>query len=72
MENADNVFLLRCFLKYTVLRLFTSYINMCAQTAGVAIDGDNPLHVSWIMKKAEERAEEYGITGITYRLTQGT
>ncbi|XP_025106468.1 LOW QUALITY PROTEIN: NEDD8-activating enzyme E1 catalytic subunit-like [Pomacea canaliculata] len=39
--------------------------------AGVAIDGDNPLHVSWIMKKAEERAEEYGITGITYRLTQG-
>lgn len=38
---------------------------------GVHIDGDNPDHVSWIYKKARERANEYHIQGVTYRLTQG-
>ncbi|XP_053377136.1 NEDD8-activating enzyme E1 catalytic subunit-like [Mercenaria mercenaria] len=38
---------------------------------GVAIDGDDPKHVKWIMEKSVERANEFNITGITYRLTQG-
>jgi len=35
------------------------------------IDGDDPTHISWIFERARERAEEYGIQGVTYRLTQG-
>jgi len=35
------------------------------------IDGDDPAHISWIYEKALERAVEYGIQGVTYRLTQG-
>ena len=38
---------------------------------GVAIDGDDPAHIKWIHEKALARAEEYGIQGVTYRLTQG-
>jgi len=37
----------------------------------VSIDGDDPAHISWIYERARERAEEYGIQGVTYRLTQG-
>ena len=36
-----------------------------------AIDGDDPSHITWIFEKAMERAAQYGIRGITYRLTQG-
>ncbi|KAK3765224.1 hypothetical protein RRG08_051848 [Elysia crispata] len=39
--------------------------------AGVAIDGDDPKHIQWILEKSQERANEYNISGITYRLTQG-
>lgn len=39
--------------------------------AGVAIDGDDPEHVQWIHEKSLERAREYNIQGVTYRLTQG-
>ncbi|MPC26952.1 NEDD8-activating enzyme E1 catalytic subunit [Portunus trituberculatus] len=35
------------------------------------IDGDDPHHLSWIFEKAQKRAAEFGITGVTYRLTQG-
>ena len=38
---------------------------------GVVIDGDNPDHVSWLLQQAEQRAAQYNITGVTYRLTQG-
>ena len=38
---------------------------------GVVIDGDNPDHVSWLLEQAEQRAAQYNITGVTYRLTQG-
>uniref|UniRef100_UPI0035900A63 NEDD8-activating enzyme E1 catalytic subunit isoform X2 n=1 Tax=Myxine glutinosa TaxID=7769 RepID=UPI0035900A63 len=37
----------------------------------VALDGDDPNHVQWVHQKSLERAEQYGIPGITYRLTQG-
>ena len=40
-------------------------------TADVPIDGDEPDHINWIMDKSIERANEYKISGITYRLTQG-
>lgn len=39
--------------------------------AGVEVDGDDPNHVTWIMKKAQERASNYGIKNVSYRLTQG-
>lgn len=38
---------------------------------GVAIDGDSPQHVRWLFEKSQERANNYSITGVTYRLTQG-
>jgi ubiquitin-activating enzyme E1 C len=37
----------------------------------VSIDGDNPQHIQWILSKASNRADEYHISGVTYRLTQG-
>uniref|UniRef100_A0A8C4NKN0 NEDD8-activating enzyme E1 catalytic subunit n=1 Tax=Eptatretus burgeri TaxID=7764 RepID=A0A8C4NKN0_EPTBU len=37
----------------------------------VVLDGDDPDHVQWVHQKSLERAAQYGITGITYRLTQG-
>ena len=57
----------------------------------IAIDGDDPQHISWIYEKSHERAIhvsfcvirmsqsyltlrfafQYGIQGVTYRLTQG-
>ncbi|XP_013419736.1 NEDD8-activating enzyme E1 catalytic subunit isoform X2 [Lingula anatina] len=37
----------------------------------VNIDGDDPQHIKWIFEKSLERAREYQITGVTYRLTQG-
>ncbi len=38
---------------------------------GTPIDGDDPQHIGWICEKAQERASQYGIAGVTYRLTQG-
>ena len=38
---------------------------------GVNIDGDDPQHIQWILEKAQKRADEFQITGVTYRLTQG-
>lgn len=35
------------------------------------VDGDNPKHITWIYEKALERAQEFGIVGVTYRHTQG-
>ncbi|XP_055883046.1 NEDD8-activating enzyme E1 catalytic subunit-like [Biomphalaria glabrata] len=39
--------------------------------AGVAIDGDDPNHIKWILEKSQERASQYNISGVNYRLTQG-
>uniref|UniRef100_A0A8C1EKE5 NEDD8-activating enzyme E1 catalytic subunit n=1 Tax=Cyprinus carpio carpio TaxID=630221 RepID=A0A8C1EKE5_CYPCA len=38
---------------------------------GVALDGDDPTHIQWVYQKSLERAAEFSITGVTYRLTQG-
>eukprot|EP00668_Euglena_longa_P014209 GGOE01018186.1.p1 GENE.GGOE01018186.1~~GGOE01018186.1.p1 ORF type:complete len:436 (+),score=67.77 GGOE01018186.1:22-1329(+) len=38
---------------------------------GRQVDGDNPEHIQWITKKAQERAAEFGIEGVDYRFTQG-
>ncbi|XP_037086845.1 NEDD8-activating enzyme E1 catalytic subunit-like [Pollicipes pollicipes] len=38
---------------------------------GASIDGDDPAHLAWILERAQERAAEYGIVGVDYRLTQG-
>jgi ubiquitin-activating enzyme E1 C len=35
------------------------------------IDGDDPNHINWIYDRAVERANEFKIPGVTYRLTQG-
>lgn len=36
-----------------------------------ALDGDDPLHVTWVYEKAQERATSFNITGLSYRLVQG-
>ncbi|XP_054990633.1 NEDD8-activating enzyme E1 catalytic subunit isoform X3 [Sorex araneus] len=38
---------------------------------GVPLDGDDPGHIQWIFEKSQERASQYNIKGVTYRLTQG-
>lgn len=35
------------------------------------IDGDDPNHINWIYEKSCERASQFNITGVTYRLVQG-
>uniref|UniRef100_A0A671UHQ0 NEDD8-activating enzyme E1 catalytic subunit n=1 Tax=Sparus aurata TaxID=8175 RepID=A0A671UHQ0_SPAAU len=37
-----------------------------------SLDGDNPEHIQWVFERAQERAAEFSITGVTYRLTQAT
>lgn len=38
---------------------------------GVALDGDDPQHLSWVYERALDRANQFHITGLTYRLVQG-
>ena len=54
-----------------VIIIMYVYIWYFIHAEGVAIDGDNPDHIVWIFEKAQERADEYGIQGVNYRLTQG-
>ncbi|XP_069499903.1 NEDD8-activating enzyme E1 catalytic subunit isoform X1 [Ambystoma mexicanum] len=37
----------------------------------VALDGDDPEHIQWIFQRSLERASQFNIRGVTYRLTQG-
>uniref|UniRef100_A0A4W4EL43 NEDD8-activating enzyme E1 catalytic subunit n=1 Tax=Electrophorus electricus TaxID=8005 RepID=A0A4W4EL43_ELEEL len=46
-------------------------VLMCLPLYGVALDGDNPEHIHWVFQKSLERAAEFNIIGVTYRLTQG-
>lgn len=40
-------------------------------TDSVVLDGDDPEHIQWVYQRSLERAAEFNITGVTYRLTQG-
>lgn len=35
------------------------------------LDTDNAEHTMWLYKQAKQRADQFGINGVTYRLTQG-
>lgn len=36
-----------------------------------ALDGDDPEMITWVFEKAQERANNFNITGLSYRLVQG-
>jgi ubiquitin-activating enzyme E1 C len=38
---------------------------------GVPLNRDDPEHIQWIFQNSIERASQYNIRGVTYRLTQG-
>ncbi|XP_014246057.1 NEDD8-activating enzyme E1 catalytic subunit [Cimex lectularius] len=35
------------------------------------LDGDDPSHINWVYEKSQDRANQFNIAGITYRLVQG-
>lgn len=35
------------------------------------LDNDDPEHISWLLEKAQSRASQFGIQGVTWSLTQG-
>lgn len=37
----------------------------------MVLDGDDPQHLTWVYEKAQERANAFNITGLSYRLVQG-
>lgn len=38
---------------------------------GVPLDGDDPQHIGWVYERSAERANQFNISGVTYRLVQG-
>ena len=50
---------------------WASVIQWPKEFPDTKLDGDNPEHIQWLLKNAQDRAREFNITGITYSLTQG-
>lgn len=50
---------------------FQNQIYILHIFAGVPLDGDDPEHIQWIYERSLERAAQFNIKGLTYRLTQG-
>ncbi|XP_060526705.1 NEDD8-activating enzyme E1 catalytic subunit isoform X2 [Cylas formicarius] len=38
---------------------------------GTSLDGDDVTHLTWVYEKSLERANQFNIKGVTFRLTQG-
>ncbi|CDW53636.1 NEDD8 activating enzyme E1 catalytic subunit [Trichuris trichiura] len=58
-------------VSWTTERPFEGNLSFFCFVKRKAIDGDNPAHINWIYEKALQRANSFGIDGVTYRLTQG-
>lgn len=58
-------------IEYIIEKTWSETNNKEGISDDEKIDGDNPNHIKWIFAKATERANQFGIRGVTYRLTQG-
>lgn len=56
---------------YLIKSTSTYIYNKCFSPLDIGLDGDNPEHIQWVFERAQERATEFNITEVTYRLTQG-
>jgi ubiquitin-activating enzyme E1 C len=50
---------------------WASVLEWPKQFQDVKLDNDLHEHVQWVFETALKRAEQFGIKGVTYRLTQG-
>ena len=45
--------------------------NEYEEWKGIKLDKDDPVHMTWIYERAKERAEQFRIAGVSFKLTQG-
>jgi len=50
---------------------FAHLIQWPQERSGEELDTDNPDHMNWLYERAKERAENFGIPGVTLHHTQG-
>jgi hypothetical protein len=46
-------------------------LNRMSNLLDKKLDNDDPDHIEWLFTRASARAQEYGIEGVTWALTQG-
>jgi ubiquitin-activating enzyme E1 C len=51
--------------------LLKQYILINCINLDAQLDTDNPDHIKWVFGKADERANKFGINGVTMQLTVG-